>query len=241
MKLNNFKIKDRIMKIGRDKGVGHIGSALSCVDILCTIYNTRKDPIVILSKGHGALAQYVILNELGKLPDKILESYDQDGGLNAHSTLMPEYGVYASTGSLGHGLAIGMGYAIAHPKKEVWVVMGDGECDEGSVMESLKIIRKLDIKNVYPIVDVNGSQGFSKTNEEMLPQGVRAYYSEKGQDWDNEGEISSHYTGVDKDVYKKWKPKAKQTEKARLYKEKQYRKQYEKAKLNEKKNEKNSN
>ena len=153
--LNPKKIKDRIMEIGYKTGASHVASAMSCVNLLCDIYNKWPEAIVILSKGHGALALYVILNELGKLPDNILRTYYKDGGLPVHSTLNKEYGIMASTGSLGHGLPIGIGYAIANPDKLIIVILGDGELEEGSTLESFQIINRLFIKNILPIVDVN--------------------------------------------------------------------------------------
>jgi hypothetical protein len=239
MSINPLEIKKRIMKIGLKTGASHIASAMSCVNLLCTLYNDRpKDSIIILSKGHGALAQYVILNKLGKMPTKVLNTYYKDGGLSVHSTLMPEYGVYASTGSLGHGLAIGIGYAIANSKKEVWVVMGDGELDEGSVHEALRIIEKFKIKNIYPIVDDNGLQGYS---EGVLPcpKGCIPYYSIKGEDW-GEGianDIKSHYTTVTQEVYDYWLSHCGETEQKRLQQLKEARKQY---KLLHKKNGQNN-
>jgi thiamine pyrophosphate-dependent acetolactate synthase large subunit-like protein len=160
---------------------------------------------------------------LGRLPDRALNSYYKDGGLSVHSTLNKRQGIYASTGSLGHGLAIGIGYAIANPKKEVWVVMGDGELDEGSVHESLRIIKKLGIKNIYPVIDANGLQGYSEGVLDC-PDGTRPYYSIKGQDWGKgiENEIVSHYTIVTPEIYKHWMKYSKKTEAERLKKIQEY-------------------
>jgi transketolase N-terminal domain/subunit len=224
-KLNPLEIKKKIMKIGLETGCSHVASAMSCVNLLCDLYNNRpEDSIIILSKGHGALAQYVILNKLGRMPTKVLNTYYKDGGLSVHSTLMPEYGVYASTGSLGHGLAIGIGYAIANPLKEVWVIMGDGELDEGSVHEALRIIKKLKIKNIFPVVDVNFLQGYSSGDVE-LPEGCRQYYSIKGEDWGDKiaDKVVSHYTSVTPEVYKEWLSHCGQTEKKRLQKIREYK------------------
>ena len=141
--LNPGKIKNKIMKIGHKTKASHVASAMSCVNLLCDVYNKWPEAIVILSKGHGALAQYVILNELKRLPSSILDTYYKDGGLSVHSTLDREHGIMASTGSLGHGLAIGIGYAIASPEKLVIVILGDGELEEGSTLESFQIINRL--------------------------------------------------------------------------------------------------
>ena len=205
------------MQIGLKTGASHIASALSCVNVLCDTYNAQPEAIIIVSKGHGVLAQYVILNELGKLPDKILKTYYKDGGLSIHSTLMPEYGVYASTGSLGHGLGIGIGYAIANPTKSVIVIMSDGELDCGSTLESLRIMLKFKLTNLLPIVDVNGWQAFSKFDEKSMQLMYRRYYSTKGEGWGElENNLKSHYTKVDKKLFNLWSKNFPKIEKERL-------------------------
>lgn len=205
------------MKIGLQTGCGHVASAMSCVNVLCDVYEKWPEGIVILSKGHGALAQYVILNELGKLPNKVLKTYAQDGGLSEHSTLMPEYGIYASTGSLGHGLAIGIGYALAEKERPVIVILGDGELDEGSTLEALRVIKRLKVGNILPLVDANNKQGFQDADLDLSFQ-IRPYYATKGEDWgpDIENNVRSHYTVVTENVYKSWKMHAKAREKRRL-------------------------
>lgn len=200
MKLDRNKIKKRIIEIGYRTGCQHVASALSCVDVLCSIYEMPVPKIVILSKGHGVLAQYVILNEMGKLPSKLLETYYTDGGLSGHATIDVKHGVYASTGSLGKGLSIGIGYAIANTKKLVIVVLGDGELDEGSTLESLRIIQKLKIKNILAVVDYNGWQGFSRFCD-IVPAGIRPYYSVKGEGLGVDGTLQSHYTKVNEQIY----------------------------------------
>lgn len=229
MKLDNKKIKDRIMEIGYKTQCGHVASAMSCVNVLCDIYSSFPDEIVILSKGHGALAQYVILNELGKMPDKVLDTYYKDGGLSGHCTLAPEHGIYASTGSLGHGLGIGIGYAIAQPDKKVIVVMSDGELDEGSTMEALRIMEKLKLENLLTVVDVNDLSAFGDASivSFVIP---RYYYSVKGEGFGKEfeGKLASHYTKVTKKVYRSWKKNSKLIEKKRLLNLLNYKKHNEK-------------
>lgn len=218
------KIKKRIMDIGLKTGVSHIASALSCTNVLCDTYNACPDDIIIVSKGHGVLAQYVILNELGRLPDEVLDTYYQDGGLSCHSTLMPEYGVYASTGSLGHGIGIGIGYAIANPEKKVFVIMGDGELDCGNTLESLRIMLKLDLTNLLPIVDQNDWSAFDKFDEKTVRLMYRTYYSTKGEGWGKlENTLASHYAKVDKKLYKIWKKNFPAIEKKRLTNLREYK------------------
>ena len=131
---------------------GHVGAAFSVIEILRVLYDDvlrfdAKNPRwpdrdrFILSKGHGCLALYAMLADKGFFPEAELDKFClSDGILGGH----PEYGkvpgVEASTGSLGHGLSIGVGFALAAKldghKHRVFVVLGDGECNEGSVWEA---------------------------------------------------------------------------------------------------------
>lgn len=206
MKLDLKTVQNKIMEIGLKTGAGHIASAMTVSDLLVTIYNQSPEAIVILSKGHGVLAQYVCLNLLGKIPTKILDTYYTDGGLSGHATLNKKYGLYASTGSLGHGLAIGIGYAIASPKKRIVVVLGDGECEEGSTLESFKIIQRLKVKNIIPVIDINGWKGFEEAREDLLPLNAMKWFSVKGKNWGElEDTLDSHYKKVDQDLFNRWK------------------------------------
>ena len=218
MKLSNKKIKDKIMRIGYRTKASHIASAMSCVDVLCDTYNAFPNAIVIVSKGHGVLAQYVILNELGKMPTKVLKTYYQDGGLSIHSTVMKKYGVYASTGSLGHGLAIGVGYAIANPKEMVFVLLSDGELDEGQTIEAMKIINRLKIKNIVVLVDWNDLSAVEGINkEEWMQFSYRPYYSIKGHGWGKlENKVASHYAIINKEILSEWKKNSQRIEDERL-------------------------
>ena len=207
MKLNVKDVQKRIVEIAYETGCGHVASALSCSELLVKTYNQAENDIIILSKGHGALAQYVILNMLGKLSDEKLKSYYRGGGISGHTTLDKDSGIYASTGSLGHGLAIGIGYAIANPDKRVFVILGDGECEEGSTLESLALIKRLKLQNIIPVIDVNGWQGFKETEEENLPPKNEAYryYSIKGGGMGKKLEdlLEAHYAKIDAKIYKK--------------------------------------
>lgn len=158
----------------------HIGCSLSIVDILIYLYskvlkvfpkqtkNENRD-IFILSKGHGALALYTVLANKGFFNKKLLSSYDREGGrLPEHaSTLCP--GVELSTGSLGHGLPVGAGFATAfkNDKKnnKTYVLMSDGEFDEGSNWEAIMYSGHHKLSNLIIIVDVNNFQGYASTNK----------------------------------------------------------------------------
>ena len=152
----------------------HIGSALSVVDALYCIYSRvadiNKDNIrgfdrdrVILSKGHASIALYAVLANLGLMDKARLEEYYSDGGtLPAHLDMNAAEGVDCSAGSLGHGLPIAIGMALANPKRRVFVILGDGEMDEGSVWEGILFLSKHHLSNLHILIDFNGLQGSDK-------------------------------------------------------------------------------
>lgn len=159
---------------------GHLGAAFSLVEILRVLYDDvlvydPRNPALperdrcILSKGHGCLALYVLLAEKGFFPKAELWRFCQsDGILGGH----PEHkipGVEASTGSLGHGLSIGIGFALnARFEKagyRTFVIVGDGESDEGSVWEGAMCAGKHKLANLTVIVDYNKHQSYSSTAE----------------------------------------------------------------------------
>ena len=176
---------------------GHVGSAFSLVEILRVLYDDilRCDPAnprwaerdrCILSKGHGCLALYAILADKGFFPASELWKFCKpDGILGGH----PEYGkvpgVEASTGSLGHGLSIGIGFALharmSHAPWRVFVVVSDGESNEGSVWEAALCAAKHRLSQLTVLVDYNKQQSYGSTFEvldlEPFAQKWRAFGS----------------------------------------------------------------
>ena len=174
-------IRKKIIKMVFDSQTSHVGSALSCVDILTILYFkvlsiNPKDPFAenrdrfILSKGHAASCLYATLAQSGFFPEKVLTTYCLDGGrLPGHSTKGCVPGVEVSAGSLGHGLAIGAGMAMAgkqdNKKYRIFVLMSDGECDEGSVWETAMFASHHKLDNLIGIIDYNKLQALGRTNE----------------------------------------------------------------------------
>jgi transketolase len=157
-------------------GVGHIGSALSVVEILVALFRVlRGEPgepgrdRFVLSKGHAALALYAALHLSGRLSREELETYCGDGTLlGTH----PEHalpGVDFSTGSLGHGLSIGAGAALAArldgSPRRAFVLVSDAECNEGSLWEAVMFAAHHRLTNLVAIVDVNGQQALGYTRD----------------------------------------------------------------------------
>jgi transketolase len=171
------QMRRRILEISQGVSALHIGGAFSCLEIVETIYfslmrhkeESEHPDTFVLSKGHGSMAQYVALEELGVLSKEELNGYCVPGGnLGTH----PDYGlpgIEASTGSLGHGLGMTIGMAQADKTRKqdrvIYVVLSDGELQEGSVWESMMLAPSLGICNVVAFVDLNNMQSFGHTHE----------------------------------------------------------------------------
>lgn len=161
----------------------HVGSALSVVDILSVLYTgstnispknlAQKDrDIVILSKGHAASALYSVLALQGFFPRDWLKKYcENDAPLGGHVTSKGVPGVELSTGSLGHGLPYGLGIAMSRKLSgipgRVFVVMSDGECDEGTTWESAMIANHHNLDNLVVLIDRNKIQSLTFTEDTL--------------------------------------------------------------------------
>lgn len=177
------RIRFELVKMSHRAGTAHLGGALSCVDILVGAYWSalRVDPMnpnqpdrdrLILSKGHAVSALYATLAMKGFFPISALQEYNQNGG---HLPEQPSPGcapgVEWATGSLGHGLSVGIGMALAGriqgKKYRVLVVMSDGECEEGSVWEAAMFASKHRLTGLTAVVDYNKWQATGRSNEIM--------------------------------------------------------------------------
>ncbi|MDD2707166.1 MAG: transketolase [Verrucomicrobiae bacterium] len=176
-------IRGRVIGMSAQAKTAHLGSALSCVDILVAAYwkilrldpSKSGDPLrdrLILSKGHAVSALYATLAERGFFPMAWLDQYNQPGGR------LPEQpfpgclpGVEAATGSLGHGLPLGTGMALAakirNQSFRVFVLMSDGECNEGAVWESAMFAPAKKLDNLCVMVDFNRWQATDRSLEVM--------------------------------------------------------------------------
>ena len=158
------------------KKVGHIGGPLSAMDMLVTLYfdTLHRDPAhpddpdrdrFILSKGHNAIALYTVMALRGYLPVDELDTFDQgDSRLQGHPDMLRLPGLDASTGSLGQGLAVGAGMALEGRRRGkdfmTFVMIGDGEHQEGMVWESVASASRYGLDHLVAIVDRNGLQQF---------------------------------------------------------------------------------
>jgi len=174
------EIRKMIVKAANKSKASHVGSALSVVEILEALYfkvaNISKENYnkpdrdrIILSKGHGSLALYCTLALKGIIPMEFLDKYSvDDGKLPCHIDMNCAAGLEASTGSLGHGCGLAEGFALSnrmkHISARIFVIVGDGEFQEGSVLEALNSIGSLKLNEITVILDNNRFQGSAATS-----------------------------------------------------------------------------
>ncbi len=174
------EVRRLVLAMLHKRGASHIGSSFSAVDIMVALYfsamdvsphdiSNKKDRF-ILSKGHAAPALYAVLALRGFFPVSVLDTFCVNGGkLGVHPQVGAVPGVEVATGSLGHGLAIGEGMAIAMKADgktgRVFALLGDGECDEGTVWEAAMSSAHLRLDNLVAIVDYNKIQAFGNVKE----------------------------------------------------------------------------
>jgi transketolase len=171
------EIRKTIINIAHNSKGPHVGTSLSCVDILTVLYFNvmRLYPwdnrdIFILSKAHAAMTLYSMLSAKGILEERFLEGYyKNDGTLPAHLDRFTAKGIEVSAGSLGHGFNIGLGMAFGFKKRgddrKVYVLIGDGESQEGSIWEGALFAPKLMLDNFTAIMDYNNLQGYGRARE----------------------------------------------------------------------------
>jgi transketolase len=174
----NKDLRVKILKMIYNSKEGHLPSAFSIIDIINNIYSyhlrnikkkkiTKRD-IFILSKGHGAAALYAVLNKFNFISKTIINNYaKKDSILGGHPDSTKIEGVDFSTGSLGHGFPAAVGLAAAlkilNSNYKVYCLIGDGECNEGTIWESALIASNLKLDNLCCIIDNN------KSSQEILP------------------------------------------------------------------------
>lgn len=203
--VSSRRIRQIILEQSKRAHVGHIGSALSIADLIAVLYakilraSDPPDPErdrFILSKGHAALAVYAALFLKNWLTEEKLNTFCTDGTtLGVH----PEHrlpGVDFSTGSLGHGLALGAGHALAArlqgSPRRVFVLVSDAECNEGSLWETVMFAAHHRLSNLIAIIDLNGQQALGYTEEILsLPKMAERW---RAFGWDAH-EIDGHNAG----------------------------------------------
>jgi len=165
------KLQQRIVDITYQERLSHLSSTLSAAPILEEIYAQRKDDeVVILSNGHAGLALYCILEQkYGIDPVALLHKHGIHPGKDLDNYL------YCSTGSLGSGLPIAVGHAIATPNKKVYCMVSDGECAEGSIWEALRFIQERPLDNLEVYANINGLGAYDKIDVDYLVQRLQSF------------------------------------------------------------------
>lgn len=171
IKINNDILEIKKVMAQLASYAGHLTSSLSSLEILYSLYTTininrdnlddiKNCDLVIISKEHARLAQVCVLAQLGLIDKKLLNGYIKDGGLLGHDM----YNVVGSkeisavdyaSGSLGHGAGVGIGFALANRKRNIYVIVGDGELQEGSLWEAFMFAIQYKLKNLIIIIDKN--------------------------------------------------------------------------------------
>jgi transketolase len=164
-------LKKRLIDISYRHKLSHIGSCLTTLPILCGIFDqTNHNDIVVLSNGHAGLALYVVLErKFGHDAEELLHTH----GIHPCTDL--SHNIHCSTGSLGLGLPIAIGFSLAKPQNAVFCVMSDGECAEGSVWESFNFLSKFYVPNLKIYLNANGYSAYAKIDTNALELRIRQF------------------------------------------------------------------
>ena len=165
------KLTKRIIDITYQEKQSHLSSCLSAAPIIEEIYAKKaEDEVFVLSNGHAGLALYCKLEELyGVDPVMLLHKH----GIHPNRDL--ENKLYVSTGSLGLGLPIAVGHALAKPNKTVYCMISDGECAEGSIWESLRFIADHPVDNIEVYANINGMGAYDMIDTDLLTRRLQAF------------------------------------------------------------------
>lgn len=205
LKKISTKLRRDVIAMSFHGRIGHVGSCLSMIDILTALYFRvlRVDPLkplwrdrdrFVLSKGHAVAALYAALANRGFFPVETLKSYVQNGSsLPGHPEIQCVPGVEITSGSLGHGLSIAVGMALAAridtAAWRTYVMLSDGECDEGTVWEAAMAAGHFKLGNLTAIIDYNKFQALGKTADVMNLEPLKSKFDSFG--W-NTVEIDGH-------------------------------------------------
>lgn len=163
-------LRRRIVEISHEKRLSHLGSCLSVIDILSAVYKVKRDnERFVLSNGHAGVALYVILEKQGILKTRDIKN------LSIHPDRNPAIGINVSSGSLGQGLPIAVGMAFSDRRKDVYCVVSDGECAEGSIWESLRIALDERTDNLKIVINANGWGAYKPVSAPLLIDRIRGF------------------------------------------------------------------
>lgn len=186
---------ERILELSLKHNLSHIGSCLTMSPILQQVYNEKKEnDIVVLSAGHAGLAQYV---QIEKHSNGLINAEDLLNSMGVHPLRDISNGIYVSTGSLGSGILVAVGLAISNKNRNVYCLLSDGECAEGSVWEALAFCHKVNITNIIIHVNINGFSAYDAVDRIYLENRLKSFlptinvHQTKNPDY--LGDLNAHY------------------------------------------------
>lgn len=180
--MEDVNLIKRILDISYKNKLSHLGSYFSSVDIIDHIYSQKEESdIFILSAGHCATALYAVIEKHYGIDAEYL--FNKHGG---HPHRDEDNRIFCSTGSLGSGITVAIGRALANKNRTIHCLISDGECAEGSVWESLKFIYENNLKNIKVYVNVNGYAAYDMVDTQYLVNRLRSFLPD----------INVHYTSV---------------------------------------------
>ena len=167
---NQKSLRRRILELSHKSRLSHLGSCLTAIDLIDAVYAVKKkEEKFVLSNGHAGIALYVVLEKHG-----YLKNLHKKKHLSVHPDRDIKKGIHVSTGSLGQGLPIALGMALADRKKNVYCMISDGECEEGSIWEALKVAWKHKVTNLKIILNANGWAAYEKMDLQYLKKRIQA-------------------------------------------------------------------
>lgn len=197
MKKNIDKLNKRILEISVKHNLSHLGSCFTALPIIYEIYNKKKpEDKFVLSSGHAGLALYVVLEHFYKVDaEYLLETH----GIHPERDL--ENFIDVSTGSLGLGITIAAGIALANRNINVYCLISDGECAEGSIWEALRFIDDENLSNIEVHANVNGWAAYKQVDVEKLINRLKSFlpnvnihYTDVNEVIKFETPLAAHYT-----------------------------------------------
>lgn len=180
------ELRLRILELYHSAGAGHIACSLSCIDLLFAVFSAKQaNDRILLSKGHAAVALYACLEHFGELKAEHLDTFYKDGTvLCAHPTPYLSESAPFATGSLGHGFPVAVGIALAKKLNKsaakVFVLMSDGETNEGTTWEAAHFARSHKLNNLILLIDKNGIQGFDRSEKVLGDTSTKSQWESLG-------------------------------------------------------------
>lgn len=197
-------LEKRIIELSYKHKLSHLSSCLTSVNLIDSIYSSKqKDEPFVLCNGHAGLALYVVLEKYeGRNAEELIEKH----GVHPNRDL--ENGIYVSTGSLGQGLPIAVGMALADRSRNVYCLTSDGDMAEGSNWEALRIAGELKLENLRVTVNANGLSAYQKVDTDLLDMRMQYFFPSlvirtnvyKYPDW-MQG-LNGHYVTMTEEMYR---------------------------------------